>query len=291
MVGRESNSIERRRHGLRIPGLPELTGIGCRRYTRAWPFPPHAHLDGMEIVLIKEGRLRWWCDDEALELRGGMVTITPLEHPHGSFDDIMEPCELAWLTLYPAPRGGRPYLGLPRAEGRELSARIRTWPRRLLPAPTGADAAFATMLPLTRSAARDPGDRLRLRTLLLDLLLRIDAVQARTSEAPLLSPPVRRALELITARVREPLRVPELAASAGLSPSCFHRRFRAETGETPAACSLRHRVEAAAARIRTGREGLTAIAAEFGFSSSQYLATCVKRLTGRTPGELRTGEH
>ena len=46
---------------------------------------------------------------------------------------------------------------------------------------------------------------------------------------------------------------------------------------------LRLRVSAAVEEISQTDDSLAHVAQRFGFSSSQYLTTCVKRITGRTP--------
>src|SRR5438093_668521 len=70
--------------------------------------------------------------------------------------------------------------------------------------------------------------------------------------APL--PPARhllRAKDLVDARYREPLDVPELARAARLSPAHFSREFRRVFGETPHRYLLSRRMERAAALLRT----------------------------------------
>jgi AraC-like DNA-binding protein len=51
--------------------------------------------------------------------------------------------------------------------------------------------------------------------------------------------------------------------------------------------SLRKRLAAARIEILRSKRSLAQVAAEFGFSSSQYLATCFQRVLGRTPSSYR----
>ena len=87
----------------------------------------------------------------------------------------------------------------------------------------------------------------------------------------------------------EPPRLEELAASAGMSPSHFHRIFKAATGVTP-------RAYAAAHRARRVREGLDADGASItdaiygaGFGSSGRFYEQSDAVLGMTPTAYRSG--
>jgi AraC-like DNA-binding protein len=98
-----------------------------------------------------------------------------------------------------------------------------------------------------------------------------------------------RAIGLICANLAQPLRVEQLAAESGLSPSRFHECFVADTGETPAAYQLRLRCLRAAELLRARSDSpVKAIAASLGFSDQRYFSTCFKRQMGMTPSEFRS---
>ncbi len=75
-----------------------------------------------------------------------------------------------------------------------------------------------------------------------------------------------------------------LAGIAGLSVSRLQDRFRAEVGLTPADYFVRRRVVAAQRMLAEGHS-VTAVAMEFGFSSSQYFSTAFKRYNLMSPTE------
>jgi AraC family transcriptional regulator of adaptative response/methylated-DNA-[protein]-cysteine methyltransferase len=79
-----------------------------------------------------------------------------------------------------------------------------------------------------------------------------------------------------------------LAHQAGLSPSHFHRLFKAATGVTPKAYAEARRAERAAARLREAAAVTTALY-EAGYgSSSRFYASSTERL-GMTPSAYRDG--
>lgn len=89
-------------------------------------------------------------------------------------------------------------------------------------------------------------------------------------------------------RLDEDVSLASLAARAGWSPFHFHRAFRRVTGETPKQYTLRLRLEAAAARLVTGREPIVRIALGAGFGSHEVFTRAFRRRFGRTPAAYRS---
>ena len=82
------------------------------------------------------------------------------------------------------------------------------------------------------------------------------------------------------------LRVPALAARAGLSERTFARRYAAETGLTPARAVERVRVEAARAALG-GPASLKVVARGCGFGSEETMRRGFLRVIGVGPSEYR----
>ncbi|MEM9317167.1 MAG: helix-turn-helix transcriptional regulator [Pseudomonadota bacterium] len=74
------------------------------------------------------------------------------------------------------------------------------------------------------------------------------------------------------ARLQESLPLETLAAVARLSPHHFHRVFKQETGETPAAFVQRLRLEQVAFRLLLHDETVLQIALDCGFRNPETLS-------------------
>jgi transcriptional regulator GlxA family with amidase domain len=85
----------------------------------------------------------------------------------------------------------------------------------------------------------------------------------------------------------EQLSVARLAEVGCISPRQFARLFLAETGTTPARAIERLRVEAAAPRVRAGRESIEQIASDTGFGDLERMRNAFLRIYGQPPQALR----
>jgi transcriptional regulator GlxA family with amidase domain len=83
------------------------------------------------------------------------------------------------------------------------------------------------------------------------------------------------------------LSVEALARRAAMSPRNFTRRFRAETGETPARFVELARLEGARLALERGDLGLEQLASELGFQSAEVLRRAFVRRFGVAPSVWR----
>lgn len=86
----------------------------------------------------------------------------------------------------------------------------------------------------------------------------------------------------------EPPSLAALARAAGLSPSRFHRVFKAVTGMTPKGFALAHRSRLVRDTLKGARTVTEAIH-QAGFASSGRFYATAREVIGMTPGELRAG--
>ncbi|MGE3775328.1 MAG: helix-turn-helix transcriptional regulator, partial [Gammaproteobacteria bacterium] len=96
-----------------------------------------------------------------------------------------------------------------------------------------------------------------------------------------------RAIRDIEARFAEPLRVRELAATAGLSAPYFSELFKRETGRSPHQYLLEVRIERVREALRATGLPLGDIAQNFGFASQSHLNAAFRKRTGMTPAQYR----
>lgn len=238
----------------------------------------------MEICYIEAGRLSWWVEDERYEVVGGDVYITWPDEAHGSLDISLDPSRLYWIIFDLPRRPSRGYLGLSDADARALTAGMRSLSRRTFP---GTALVLELFRGLYSTALDAPDAGLLLRSGLVRLMLACKQAAGRDVPRESVSSPVRESIALMDAHLEQPLCLDELAVAVGWSLPHFKARFRREINVAPGQFYLRRRVGAAVEAIRRTDRPLLEIALRYGFSSSQYLATCVKRFTGRTPMEHR----
>jgi len=100
-------------------------------------------------------------------------------------------------------------------------------------------------------------------------------------------PAINATLAFILANPRDPLTVTSLAARAGLSERTFARRFKDETGLTPAAYVETARVQAARVALETSPKGIEMIAREAGFQTAERMRRAFQRHLGVSASEYR----
>jgi len=98
---------------------------------------------------------------------------------------------------------------------------------------------------------------------------------------------IGRALVLLHDKPHQPWTVSELADRVALSRSAFAAKFTELVGEPPLRYLTRLRLNAATARLRSGNDKLSVIAAAAGYDSVSAFAKAFKRHMGVTPGEYR----
>lgn len=79
------------------------------------------------------------------------------------------------------------------------------------------------------------------------------------------------------------VRLPELAALVGLSPSYFNSAFKASTGLTPHQWQVQARVDWVKVRLREQVSSLSEIATAAGFSDQAHMTRVFKQYAGLTP--------
>jgi AraC family transcriptional regulator len=98
---------------------------------------------------------------------------------------------------------------------------------------------------------------------------------------------IARVVDHIEDGIDQDLRLPSLAAVAGMSVYHFARRFQETVGISPYSYVLVRRIERARALLRRRDERLIDIALACGFSSQSHLTTVFRQCLGVTPGEYR----
>lgn len=100
------------------------------------------------------------------------------------------------------------------------------------------------------------------------------------------NPRVHLAAEFIRAHCTEALKLEDICAAAGLSPSYLTRSFRRGYGMTPHAYLINSRIQYAQSRLRQGGE-IAEVALAAGFADQAHLQRTFKQLLAATPGQYR----
>ena len=101
---------------------------------------------------------------------------------------------------------------------------------------------------------------------------------------------VAAAIDRIQTHFDEPLRIPELAARAGLSPYQFDRRIRRIFQLTAGQFIHKVRLEAALRRLRESADPIGQIALDCGYADQSAFSRQFRQTVGLTPGQFRLVE-
>jgi AraC-like DNA-binding protein len=114
-----------------------------------------------------------------------------------------------------------------------------------------------------------------------------EAVAALTQLAPRTTRPIRRAVELLHARVAEAVTLDELAAEVGLDKFHFCHAFRAQLGIPPYAYLTELRIARAKQLLAAGTRPCD-VAPQVGLYDQSQLNRHFRRLVGVTPGAYQS---
>jgi AraC family transcriptional regulator len=113
------------------------------------------------------------------------------------------------------------------------------------------------------------------------------APDVELSRVGLIDRRIRRAVELMQARLGEDLSLDEMAAAAYLSPFHFARLFKKLTGATPHSYLAGLRASEAQKLLARNDLSVTQIAARVGYASPSHFTKAFRQATGLTPREFR----
>jgi AraC family transcriptional regulator len=112
-------------------------------------------------------------------------------------------------------------------------------------------------------------------------------VRPHPARGALASWQLRRATEMMLARLGGDIALADVAAGCGLSLSYFTRAFKQSTGDPPHRWLLRQRVERAKALLRESRMTLAEVAIACGFADQSHFTRVFNAQAGASPGVWR----
>jgi AraC-like DNA-binding protein len=278
-------SKERKIADFRTLGLRGVMTLGRYSYAHAHrPLQKHSHGNMFEICLLDDGVQPYFVDGREIVLKGGEVLVTFPNEAHGTGPNPENRGRLYWL-LVRVPAAKERFLNLPPGEGRRLIRKLLSLEPRHFRGNRRLKGYLESMF-AAFDRKEDPFRTVEIENWALRFLL--DLVRASREQPPRISPAMERVLQSVESRLFDPPpRLEDLARQAGLSLSRFKTRFKKEVGVAPGNYFLQRRIEKSKSLLRNTRRGITEIALDLGFASSQYFATAFRRYTGESPTAFR----
>ncbi len=236
---------------------------------------------GFEFHYMVKGTIAWRIRGQVHRHGEGEVSWTPplLEHESVASDRVEH--HFLWIGLHLEGIG---------PQGPELArclAELGSRRRFVFPATRDVELVLRCMLlQIIEQRERSTeacAEYLRLfATLLLQSLADLTRGVAPRDVRPFCFPVVK-ALKYMKEHLGDRIPLGELAVAAGLGKSQLSAHFAHEVGESPAACHLRQRLEAAREVLMDSEMSITQVAHEYGFSSSQHFTKAFRQAFGLTP--------
>ena len=115
-----------------------------------------------------------------------------------------------------------------------------------------------------------------------DLVSRVHAIKTRR-----LSKEIEAACDYIEQHLSETVTIDMLAAQDGYAEYYFSRKFKRETGMTPAEYIREKRLQKAALLLITTNQDVKQIGTSLGFCTHSFFSDCFRRQYGITPSQYR----
>jgi AraC family transcriptional regulator len=200
-----------------------------------------------------------------------------------------EPQLPGMFTIIPAGLAGTWQMsGKVRALLLRISPRLFAEAGALTPQINLRDPRIAQLAALIRAERDDgyPSGQLYLDSLATALAARLVSMQTAPVVRGLPTHRLRTVVEYIHDHLDRDLRLDELAALAGFSPSHFKLLFKQATGTPVHRYVLERRLARARELLVDGELDITEVALATGFSHGSHLARCMRRVHGHRPRDL-----
>jgi len=146
------------------------------------------------------------------------------------------------------------------------------------------DDVYRRLYEVSGALAESPG---RVNARLWDLLWEVTTELEPLDRDVTLHPAVRKAMEIISKELSEPLSVESLASEVGVSEGYLARLFQDSFGESTHAYMRRQRLERAAHLLKRSTLPIKAIAHSVGIPDLQHFNKAVRARYGASPRQLR----
>jgi AraC-like DNA-binding protein len=247
---------------------------------------PGAGMSGTVLAVIAQGGKRLALGERLYEYRAGQYLVTSVDLPvTGHVIDTGQPTLGFGMTLDPADIAQL----LLDADPRDLPAPALTAPAGIAvsqASPEMLDAIVRLLRLLDRPADRKILAPLVKREILWHLLRGEQGPAIRQlglADSGLAH--IRRAVRQIREHYAESFRVEDLARTAGMSVSAFHRNFHAVTGMSPVQFLKRIRLQEARLLLARHPSDVTGVGHTVGYASASQFSREYRRMFGTPPSK------
>lgn len=268
--------------------LPLVKECGFHNYLHSVGLRPHTHVTGAEITYLLKGDCCWQLDGgKELFLSGGSAAIVQADTMHHGLDNVISPCWLFWLILD---------LDHPGAAGSPFGDRELTEFAQIFQAAGNlvipGDAVFAGKIEhligqFDAASGTDVVARASLRLALAAVVADAARIFRDRWRGTRCRSIARKTEKIMREHLQHKLCIYEIAGALKLTPVSFVRRFKSETGLTPADYFMRMKLTEARRRMSAANMSISQVAFDLGFSSSQHFSSVFKKYIGVSPGAFR----
>ena len=253
---------------------PCLPGVEVVSLVSARTFPRHAH-DQFGLGVMRTGGHASWSARGTVEAGpGDVIAVSPEEMHDGAPVGAQRSWDIVYIDVgavarLAGPEAARQEIGFGACQSAPL-----------------ARGTTAAMEAITAGETREAEEAL------IDLLAQVlcpGGGEANAFVSALPSPATLRVQERIADQPDAPPSVDEVAALMGMGRTGALRRFRRETGATPHAYAMQHRLRLARRALASG-DAAAEVAAAFGFADQAHLTRAFARQFGLPPGRWRAGK-
>lgn len=122
-----------------------------------------------------------------------------------------------------------------------------------------------------------------LREMIIDFARRVAELRLRSDS----SPTVRAAVQIISGRINQKIKVEQIASELGVNRSYLSHHFIKEMGESMSSYIARCKINEAIRLMKTTDMSLADIAYRLSFSSQSHFHSTFKKVTGENPGKYQ----
>ncbi len=272
--------------------FPQITEIGVIKNSaiRLNEFPPSA-VNDLRIYYIQEGKFEWCINNQPFTLYPShlMLVLPGLEF--GNRNNVLEIGTFCWIQLQMNLNGKGelatgPWSSLSDEENHAISKILQMEHTPVLQNFTEAGIILKNIQ--AELSSQEIGYQTRVNHLLDELLIQVTRQFTRISNPGRDFPKTFTMLEQELRRnLAHQWTVEEMAALAGMGTTLFNEKVKSYSGFPPLSYLINIRITEAIKLLKQPDIGLTDIALDTGFYSSQHFSTTFKKLTGYTPSEFR----